>query len=201
MGETVNNLLEAARLDSGRARWNWGEFCPETVARQAVEGVRALSEAAGNTLAFESRLAGAQSCGDADAVRRLVLNLLSNAIKHTSGGEVRVSLRNEADTDAKQWLSIEVADTGSGIPPHIRERLGEAFALNSGVVGQKHVGGTGLGLSICRGIVEAHGGVIDVRSIQGEGTTMTAKLRMDLAAPMPVGRIDPTSVIKREAAA
>jgi hypothetical protein len=210
MGDTVNNLLEAARLDSGRARWNWGEYDPESVVRQAVEGVRALADAAGTALDFESHLDGVQALGDGDAVRRLVLNFLSNAIKHTERGGIRVTLRREQDGTAgtaagREWLRIEVADTGCGIPPHILERLGEAFALNSGVVGAKHIGGTGLGLSICRGIIEAHGGTIQVQSVVGVGTTVSARLRFDLAAPMALRKLTrgvvTDATIQREVAA
>jgi signal transduction histidine kinase len=202
MGETVNNLLEAARLDSGRARWNWGEYCPETVVRQAVEGASALADAAGNRVEFESHLDGLSARGDADAVRRLVLNFLSNAIKHTDNGRICVTLRRERDSGGgHDWLCIQIADTGSGIPPHILDRLGEAFALNAGVVGARHIGGTGLGLSICRGIVDAHGGTIEVRSTVGEGTIVTARLRPDLEAPRPLRGTDRISVIGREVAA
>jgi signal transduction histidine kinase len=208
MAETVNNLLEAARLDSGRAKWNWGDYCPEAVVRQAVEGVRALADAAGDALELESHLDGATVRGDGDAVRRLVLNFLSNAIRHTNGGAIRVTLRRDAapragldEAGRETWLSIEVSDTGCGIPPHILERLGQAFALNAGVVGARHIGGTGLGLSICRGIVEAHGGTVAVRSAVGQGTTVTARLRADLDAPRPMRNVETRGVLEREVAA
>jgi signal transduction histidine kinase len=67
--------------------------------------------------------------------------------------------------------------------PALSKRLGEAFALNSGVVGQNHISGTGLGLSICKAIAAAHGGELLIQSIPGKGTTVKAKLRADLPAP------------------
>jgi signal transduction histidine kinase len=119
--------------------------------------------------------------GDANAVRRLVLNLLNNALKHTRGGFVRVAARAvAADVD---WVELGVADSGAGIPPEIRARLGHAFALNAGMVGDHHVKGAGLGLAICKGVAAAHGGHLEVRSDVGRGTTVTARLRADLEGP------------------
>jgi K+-sensing histidine kinase KdpD len=77
-----------------------------------------------------------------------------------------------------------VSDTGSGIPPEIIDRLGDAFALNAGVVGARHVSGTGLGLAICKGIVEAHGGELSVDSEVARGTTVTVRLWADLDGPV-----------------
>ena len=78
---------------------------------------------------------------------------------------------------------IQVSDTGDGIAPEIRDKLGEAFALNSGSVGSSYVRGAGLGLAICKGIAAAHGGSISVQSTPGEGSTFTVRLRSDLPEP------------------
>ena len=67
--------------------------------------------------------------------------------------------------------------------PETAARLGEAFALNSGVVGDGFVNGTGLGLAICRGIVGAHDGAMQVESALGQGTVVTVRLRADLPGP------------------
>jgi two-component system, OmpR family, sensor histidine kinase KdpD len=123
--------------------------------------------------------------GDAGAVRRLVLNLLDNAQKHTAAGSIRLTVRRHRDEHGQAWADIEVADTGAGIPPEIVERLGQAFLLNAGLVGDRHITGAGLGLAICKGIVHAHGGHLRVRSVVGAGTVVTATLRADLPAPTP----------------
>jgi signal transduction histidine kinase len=115
------------------------------------------------------------------------MNLLSNAQKHTARGSIDVvvqELGGPATPDpAHRRVRIEVRDTGAGIPEEIRSRLGEAFALNSGVVGGSYVSGSGLGLAICKGIVAAHGGEITFTSVEGQGTTVRATLAADLAAP------------------
>ena len=62
----------------------------------------------------------------------------------------------------------------------IRDRLGEAFALNAGMIGANHVNGTGLGLAICKGIAAAHGGCLSIQTNVSEGTTDVDRLRADL---------------------
>jgi signal transduction histidine kinase len=94
---------------------------------------------------------------------QVIGNLLSNALKFTPDGE-RISLR-AAEKDGV--VEIVVQDTGPGIPPeqlsHIFDRFwrGDRATRNS----------AGLGLAICKGIIDAHGGEIEVRSTQQAGTT------------------------------
>ena len=69
------------------------------------------------------------------------------------------------------------------MPEGVIEKLGQAFALNQGMVDSGSLGGAGLGLAICKGIAQAHGGWITVRSRLGEGTSFTVHLMADLEAP------------------
>ncbi len=134
--------------------------------------------------------------GDAEAIRRLLLNLLSNARKHTKEGKIQVFARPFTTVDGN-WVELCVQDSGVGIPPERLARLGEAFALNSGVVGDNHVSGTGLGLAICKGIAAAHAGELLIDSTLGQGTTVTARLRVDLdaAANGDCERLDPGEAV------
>jgi signal transduction histidine kinase len=78
-------------------------------------------------------------------------------------------------------VSVEVSDTGIGIPEADRERLFERFFRSQAVL-ERHIPGTGLGLYISKAIVDAHGGRIAVRSQPGAGTTFLVELpavRMD----------------------
>jgi PAS domain S-box-containing protein len=179
MSDTVNNLLEAARLNSGRARWNWSEFDLNEAIRSAIATIQPLVDP--ERVGIEANLNSTTEpmAGDAEAIRRLLVNLLSNARKHTARGTIRIENRRQVDASG-EWMEIVVTDTGSGIAPEVLSRLGEAFALNSGVVGNCHVSGTGLGLAICKGIASAHGGQVLFESVQGKGTTATVRLRADL---------------------
>jgi signal transduction histidine kinase len=186
MADTVNNILEAARLNSGRARWNWTDVDVTEVCATAMESVGPVVDAAAVRLTLRVEPPGLRMRGDADAIRRLVMNLLSNAQRHTARGGIEVvarEFRDDVPGAAARRVRIEVRDTGAGIPEEIRGRLGEAFALNAGVVGGRHVAGSGLGLAICKGIVAAHGGEMTFTSAEGRGTTVCATLAADLAAP------------------
>ncbi|MDB5289430.1 MAG: hybrid sensor histidine kinase/response regulator [Phycisphaerales bacterium] len=185
MSDTVNNLLEAALLNSGRGHWNWGPFRVVDVCNEALDTTRPLIDWSAVTLEARVEPEDVVVNGDAEAVRRLITNLLSNSHKHTAQGTIRVEAGLE-EQEGQKWLLLRVCDTGSGVTPEIASRLGEAFALNAGVVGG-HVGGTGLGLAICKGIVAAHGGEIGVDSTPGVGTTITVRMRADLPGPMSSG--------------
>jgi PAS domain S-box-containing protein len=183
MSELVNDLLEVARLNSGTARWTWSSFRLHHAAAQALESVRPLVNAQRVQLTLHVEPVDLQMLGDAAAIRRLVLNLLSNAIKHTDHGSIAVTASAEVQ-DGTQCVRLVVRDSGEGISPTTASRLGEAFVLNAGSVGESFTRGSGLGLAICKGIVAAHGGAIRVASAPGEGTTVTVLLRADLSQPM-----------------
>ena len=183
MSDTVDTLLEAARLNSGRARWNWHDVDLGQACRDAIETARPLLPDDRVELTVAVVPPSPIVRGDADALRRLVTNLVGNAMKHTTEGAITVGAR-AAPEEGGRWAEITVADTGRGIPEEIVSRLGEAFALNSGVVGANHVEGTGLGLAICRAIASAHGGVIRIDSAPGRGTTIRVRLRADLERPL-----------------
>jgi heavy metal sensor kinase len=106
-------------------------------------------------------------------IERMLSNLLSNAIKFTSpGGEVRVSLQNDADA-----VTIEVADTGRGISPEHLPHIFDRFYRIAGPSSQsspEH--GLGLGLSFVAWIAKAHGGTVDASSELGKGTKFIVQL-------------------------
>jgi PAS domain S-box-containing protein len=107
-------------------------------------------------------------------VRRIVRNLLLNAVKYTSEGgniEVRVERHEVAGTG---WVVLEVQDTGIGIPTRDLPHLFERFYRGENVVGR--IPGTGLGLFGARQLAEQHGGRIEVRSVEGQGSTFSVWL-------------------------
>jgi signal transduction histidine kinase len=93
--------------------------------------------------------------------------LLDNGIKFTpSGGRVVVTVKREGEN----LVIVSVTDTGIGIPPNRFEDIFEPFHQLDGS-STRHYGGTGLGLSLVRQIIEAHGSMIEVQSIEGRGST------------------------------
>src|SRR5438445_5845142 len=90
-------------------------------------------------------------------------NLVNNAIPEVPAGG-SITIRGHAERDAGV-VAIEVADTGRGMPPHVRAHL-----FTSRVISRKP-GGTGLGTKIIKDVVDAHGGQITVDSEEGQGAT------------------------------
>ncbi len=109
--------------------------------------------------------------GDAMSVTMVMTNLINNAVKYNRpGGTVGVSVSHDG-----RWATIDVADTGIGIPQDCLPRLFEEFYRATREATQG-VPGTGLGLVICRKIVSELGGSISVESKEGEHTKFTVRL-------------------------
>ena len=105
--------------------------------------------------------------GDPEKIVWVLNQLLDNAVKFTpSGGHVVVSLKEESSN----LVMVSVMDTGIGIPANRLQEIFEPFHQLDGSSTRK-VGGTGLGLSLVRQIIEAHGSLLDVSSVEGRGTT------------------------------
>ena len=103
-------------------------------------------------------------------INQVIMNLVVNAAQAIDGeGTITVETRHDGDT-----VSIRVSDTGAGITPDAVDELFTPF-FTTKPPGE----GTGLGLSISHGIVERHGGRIDVESVRGEGSTFTVVLPLD----------------------
>ena len=107
-------------------------------------------------------------------MEQVFLNLLLNALDAMhQGGRLTLSARqeNEAADDANSWITVTVQDTGCGIPEEQRELIFQPFYTT-----KEQGRGTGLGLSICHGLIQSHGGTIDVESQPGEGTSFIVRL-------------------------
>ncbi len=105
--------------------------------------------------------------GDPEKIMWVLNQLLDNAVKFTpTGGRVVLSLKEESTN----LVMVSITDTGIGIPAHRLNEIFEPFHQLDASSTRK-AGGTGLGLSLVRQIVEAHGSLLDVNSIEGKGTT------------------------------
>ncbi|MDP1545045.1 MAG: ATP-binding protein [Anaerolineales bacterium] len=104
---------------------------------------------------------------DPEKIAWVVNQLIDNAIKFTpSGGSVMVKLSEEGGN----LIQVTITDTGIGIPAARMKEIFEPFHQLDGS-STRHYGGTGLGLSLVRQIVEAHGSLLDVHSVEGKGST------------------------------
>jgi signal transduction histidine kinase len=171
----VDDLLEVSRLSAGRLRLDYAEVDAARMLRLAA----ARFEWAANQrqLAFRVETPPSLSAElDPDSVERVIANLLGNAFKFTpDGGSVRCSVRAGGD-----WLILEVADSGPGIPPDERQAVFDRFRqLDGGST--RRFGGIGLGLAIVRELVELHGGKIAVEQAPEGGALF--RVELPLSAP------------------
>ena len=152
----VSDLRDFSRVD--RAEWQWADV---------HQGLDSTLNIVWNELKYKAEVR--KEYGELPEIEcmpsqlnQVFMNLLVNAAQAI---EERGVITIRTGTDGKAWVWVEVEDTGKGIPPEHLRRIFEPFFTT------KPVGkGTGLGLSLSYGIVERHGGRIDVRSEVGKGT-------------------------------
>ena len=112
--------------------------------------------------------------GDANALHQVLMNLVTNAREAmTAGGEIHVETSRM--TDRPGWIRLTIADTGPGMPPEVLSKIFDPFFTTKRR-------GTGLGLSVTYGIIQDHGGHVDVQSPPGGGTTFTLSFPAMLTA-------------------
>jgi len=176
----VDDLLLAARLQSGRFVLNVEDADLEAVSSEALDEMHARAERKGVSLFLACDGPLRVEC-DRRRLLQLLDNLVGNAIKFTPEGG-RVVLRVERTLAG---AAIEVHDTGVGIPPGEEEKIFERFYRAPSVVSEQ-VPGTGLGLFIARAIAERHGGTLVARNRDSGG----AVFRLELPSQAPQVTLD-----------
>ena len=167
----VEELLTLAQLDSWQYQLEVGPTDMSRIVQTAIESVEAKAERFGIQVNFEGSAEEHRCVCDAQKLYQVILNLLDNAIKYSDAG-ARVDVRIREDLSS---LTVEVKDTGVGIP---EEDLGQLFERFYRVDKDRSraTGGSGLGLAISRQIIEMHGGEISVESQVGAGSTFWVRL-------------------------
>lgn len=161
----INDVLDLAKIESGRMEWNKKPIFLQDVISRAIASTSSLFEEKGLTLKKKVSEDLPVVSADEDKLIQVVINLLSNAVKFTDKGTVVI----EASLDNGQIL-VEVQDTGIGIAEEDRHKIFERFRQAGDTLTDKPKG-TGLGLPICREIIEHHGGIIWMKSTAGVGST------------------------------
>jgi signal transduction histidine kinase len=165
------NLLDLSRIDAGIFPLDVREGDLRDPIRVVVEAQSEVAEQREISLASEVPAMPVELRFDRERIVQLLTNLVGNALKFTPpGGDVRISLTEDADA-----ATIEVRDTGLGIPAEELPRIFERFYRGTNT-GDARASGSGLGLAIVRSIVDMHGGAIDVASVTGEGTVFRIRL-------------------------
>jgi two-component system sensor histidine kinase GlrK len=172
----IEDLLDYQRALHAASGLQVGSVAMEGLLRQSVRSQQLAAQA--KSLRVELDTTAFTIWADAAKLRSVVDNLIGNAIKFTpAGGEVRVRARLNGAT-----ATIDVLDSGPGVPPEEREAIFEAFFRGrAGAFGRAE--GTGLGLAIAREFTEAHGGRIEVVP-GGRGGHFRVTLPLRPAQPM-----------------
>ncbi len=170
----INDLLDLAKIESGRVQIALEPLDCRRVAEEVVQSLQPLADSKGLTLRIEgSEDTPAVATADRRALGQILINLVNNAIKFTDAGEVRVRLLPSVAAGGS--LRIEVRDTGSGIPQMDLDRVFRAFE-RSATTAKASDEGTGLGLHISQKLAELLNATIAVSSAVGQGSTFTVSL-------------------------
>ncbi len=158
----INDLLDLAKLESGKAALPGQLEEPKELVESAGEDLRAFVESRGSRLVTQVTPGLPKVAVDPQQIAHVLSNFVSNAVKHTKAGEEIVLGARNHDGNVR----FSVIDHGSGIAPQYQSRLFDRFFRVPG----SEVTGAGLGLAIAREIVLSQGGHIGVNSVPGEGS-------------------------------
>ncbi|HMW16306.1 MAG TPA: sensor histidine kinase [Accumulibacter sp.] len=175
----INQTLDLAKIESGRADWNGCELDLKEVIEQSVAATSQLFREKDAEVILDLPENPPLILADRDRLIQVMLNLLSNAVKFLTpgSGQVRVVLRIADD-----GLEVDVIDNGPGIRPEDQQLIFEKFRQVGDTMTAKP-SGTGLGLPISRRIIEHFGGRLWVESVPGEGATFRFTLPFAAASP------------------
>lgn len=174
----VNDILDFSKLEAGRVVIDPEPTDIAAALQQIAEHFESIARARGLTLRLETDgLSHSWASIDFERMRQVLANLVGNAIKFTPAGSIRIVARTDGPL-----LSLDVIDTGIGIPPHHHVHLFEPF-VQADASTTRRFGGTGLGLTISRQLARAMSGDVELIHTDTAGT----HFRFSLEAPPCAG--------------
>ena len=175
MQSLVEDLLEAARLDTGRKLIEIEDVALLPMLEKIRRRHKYQMDGCGVRLEFRDLPETVRA--DQGALEKVLMNLIGNAVAYIGDGEKLVTVSAEREDGG---LVLAVEDTGMGIPEDSIAEAFEKFKRGSNVAG---IRGTGLGLTIVEGLVKAHGGTVTIESEVGRGTRVAFTLPVEEARP------------------
>ena len=174
LSRMITDLFELAQMDAGKLQLDRHPVALQEVAAEVVDAMEAQARKAGVTLALAVEGEPPELSLEGARIERVAANLVRNALEHTpAGGQVDVTVYA-----ADGHVALRVSDTGEGILEDEIGRIWDRFyrVEKSRKRGPTSADGAGLGLAIVRGIVELHGGSVEVASSPGRGASFTVLL-------------------------
>ncbi len=167
----VNDILDTAKLDSGKYHLRSERFDPVELTREVLATFTPISLDKNLRIGITAPPDGMPTImTDRRALIQIMNNLVSNACKHTnSGGSIDLRWRLSDDKN----LEFSVIDNGVGMAAELVAKIGEPFLADGSATALRGERGTGLGFYICMKLVDLLGGTLSVDSTPGEGTAVT----------------------------
>jgi PAS domain S-box-containing protein len=193
----LNDILDFSKIEAGKLIIENIPFSPDGVIGSVADlfGLPAAKKGVDLYTTVDPDLP-ALLLGDAAHLTQVISNLMGNAIKFTTSGDIRLHAGIRTRTETSVELEISVRDSGVGMTEQELSRLFKPFTQADAST-TRRFGGTGLGLAISRQLVELMGGVIQVKSTQGEGSTFTVVVPFQLPAGA-VRNLQPSSSWKAQ---
>ncbi len=201
----INDILDISKIEAGKLELESIDFSLKELLAEVKSLFEHQAEQKGLGLLFTLENTVPDSLrGDPGRLRQILINVIGNAIKFTEKGKVEVHVKQRRLPHGDHELSVEVSDTGVGIPLEAQDQIFGAFSQADGSTTRKF-GGTGLGLAICRQLCKLMQGNIHFISKPGIGATFhfTVMLRegdSDKARTPERPRLPPSSVTPAGAA-
>ncbi|MBF0310791.1 MAG: response regulator [Magnetococcales bacterium] len=173
----INDILDLSKINAGGLSLELLRFDIYEV----IDDIKKAFQKTAKARPFSFSVCGCKNLpihliGDPFRLRQILFNLVGNAIKFTEEGSVVLAVRVIEEREADVLVRFEVCDTGIGISPEYQIHLFQAFSQEDPSISRKF-GGTGLGLAITQKLVVMMGGVLDVKSEAGRGSTFGFVLR------------------------
>ena len=179
----ISDILDFSKLQSNKMNLEQVPFSISAVLQEMYVLFENSAEENNNQLIYEKPKDEIPVvAGDSHRLRQILYNLLSNAVKFTSNGKIKLWAEVLSSSNHKLRISINVEDTGIGIPEEKLNKIFDDFSQSGPDITRKY-GGTGLGLSIVKKLVELHHGSVQVKSTVNKGSLFTCNLEYELGDP------------------
>ncbi|MGB3794883.1 MAG: ATP-binding protein [Alteraurantiacibacter sp.] len=182
----LNDILDLSKIEAGETVIRKEPIDTGHIARQVARLFEPQVREKGlNLQVYVSPDVPTNLLGDDLRLRQILSNLLGNAIKFTERGKVEIRVEVICNQ-----LHCKVIDTGIGIPETARNKIFEPFTQSDAKVEERY-GGTGLGLAICRQLATLMSGLLDLESVEGQGSEFTIILPIEYAPLRSVVPVKP----------
>ena len=194
----INDILDMSKIDTGRLKLESINFHLSSILDNTASILGQSARDKGLGIVVDGGSVPLWLRGDPMRLRQALLNFGGNAVKFTEKGSIALRAELMEDNGDDLLVRFEVADTGIGITPEVRQRLFNAFEQADASTSRKY-GGTGLGLAITKRLVNMMGGEVGVDSTPGLGSTFwfTTRLQRGHGAMLTVAAVDTADVESR----